>query len=709
MDRRRCEQGLEHDAVALGPLPEPFASIVGDLPGEGEADPDGLEPDRDVRGSSLSGARTHLPRTFGGPFGRGGGTITATGERRPPLAHGGLDRDPSGIATQTRGEVQVVSLLQRVERAQQGADNRNAGAPVSVAPPAPPTPVQGPAREAYLRDVRIRLQAEVIRAFDALRDVAGAADARSKVQGIVDRVIDANGFVVSRDERLHLIEEVADNLTGFGPLEPLLRDETITEVMVNGPRHIYIERGGQIERIDSVFLNDEHVLRIIDRIISPMGRRIDESSPRVDARLPDGSRVNAVISPLSLVGPVITVRKFAARPFTVEDLIRFGTATAEMFDFLKACIEARLNVFVSGGTGSGKTTTLNVLSTFIPEDERIITIEDAAELQLRQAHVVTLESRPSNIEGLGEITIRDLLRNALHMRPDRIIVGECRSGEALDMLQAMTTGQDGSLSTGHANSPMDMLRRLETMVLMTGYELPLRAIREQITSAVDLIVHTARLKDGSRKVVNITEVYGIEDDQILTQDTFTFEQTDFKDGKIEGFLKPTGIRPTFMGKFKASGIELPPGEFGIPPEDSTRPGQARRGKGRWIADETPQQPDSSRPVVGLGRAVTAGGMVYVSSIGPVDPDTGRVVSGAIREQTRQCLRNLTARLEGAGTSLGKVVWANWSLRDPAEFDTFDEEWVRWFPGDAPVGQGTLMPALQRRAGFRVSIGVIAEA
>ena len=334
-----------------------------------------------------------------------------------------------------------MSLLQRVERAQRGADNPNAGAPVAVAPPAPPappTPALGPAREAYLRDVRIRLQAEVIRAFDALRDVAGAADARSKVQGIVDRVIDANGFVVSRDERLHLIEEVADNLTGFGPLEPLLRDETITEVMVNGPRHIYIERGGKIERIDSVFLNDEHVLRIIDRIISPMGRRIDESSPRVDARLPDGSRVNAVISPLSLVGPVITVRKFAARPFTVADLVRFGTATAEMFDFLRVCIEARLNVFVSGGTGSGKTTTLNVLSTFIPEDERIITIEDAAELQLRQAHVVTLESRPSNIEGLGEITIRDLLRNALHMRPDRIIVGECRGGEALDMVQALS-------------------------------------------------------------------------------------------------------------------------------------------------------------------------------------------------------------------------------------------------------------------------------
>jgi enamine deaminase RidA (YjgF/YER057c/UK114 family) len=380
-----------------------------------------------------------------------------------------------------------------------------------------------------------------------------------------------------------------------------------------------------------------------------------------------------------------------------------------MFDFLKACVEARLSVFVSGGTGSGKTTTLNVLSSFIPEDERIITIEDAAELQLRQTHVVTLESRPPNLEGQGEITMRNLLRNALHMRPDRIIVGECRAGEALDMIQAMTTGQEGSLSTGHANSPRDMLRRLETMVLMSGYELPLRAIREQIASAVDLIVHTARLKDGTRRIVNITEIYGIEDDDILTQDIFVFEQTGVRDGKTEGVLKPTGIRPTFMSKFQANGIQLPPGEFGIPADDPTRPGPVRQGKGRWVVGDT-QQPDvASHPPVGQGRAVTAGGMVYVSSIGPVDPDTGRVVSGTIKEQTRQCLRNLKTRLEAAGSSLEKVVWANWSLRDPAEFDVFNEEWVRWFPGDAPVGQGTLMPPLLRRAGFRIAIGVIAEA
>jgi enamine deaminase RidA (YjgF/YER057c/UK114 family) len=294
------------------------------------------------------------------------------------------------------------------------------------------------------------------------------------------------------------------------------------------------------------------------------------------------------------------------------------------------------------------------------------------------------------------------------MRPDRIIVGECRSGEALDMLQAMTTGQEGSLSTGHANTPKDMLRRLETMVLMTGYELPLRAIREQIASAVDLIVHTARLKDGSRKIVNITEVFGIDDDEILTQDIFVFQQTGIKDGKIEGVLKPTGIRPTFMQKFRTSGVQLPPGEFGIPPEDPSKPDSARRGKGRVVAVDALLADGSARPVVGIGRAVKAGGMIYVSSIGPIHPESGQVISSEIKDQTRQCLQNLKTILEAAGSSLEKVVWANWSLRDPSEFDTFNEEWVRWFPGDGPIGQGTLMPPQHRRAGFRVSIGVIAE-
>ena len=546
-------------------------------------------------------------------------------------------------------------------------------------------------------------------AFDTLLDLTDETELLGRVEAIVDRVIRVQAYALTHDEHQRLVDELIGEIGGLGPLDPLLLDETITEVMVNGPRHLYIERAGKIIRVDNYFLNDEHVLRIIDRIITPLGRRIDASSPRVDARLPDGSRVNAVIEPLSLVGPVITVRKFPAKPITVDDMISFGTATAEMFEFLSACVEARLNVFVSGGTGSGKTTCLNVLSSFIPEDERIVTIEDAAELQLRQSHVVKLEARPPNIEGQGEITIRDLLRNALHMRPDRIIVGECRSGEALDMLQAMTTGQDGSLSTGHANTPADMLRRLETMVLMTGYELPLRAIRDQIASAVDLIVHTARLKDGSRKIVNITEVYGIDDDEILTQDIFAFQQTAFHDGKVEGQLKPTGIRPTFMAKFKASGIAMPPGEYGIPPEDPAHPIQSGKNKGRWGTGDTLMPIDASRASVGLGRAVSAGGMVYVSSIGPVDPETGQVVHSEIKEQARQCLANLQAKLEEAGSSLDKVVWANWSLRDPTEFDQFNEEWVRWFPGDSPIGQGTLLPPLQRRAGYRVSIGVIAEA
>jgi pilus assembly protein CpaF len=600
-----------------------------------------------------------------------------------------------------------MSLLQRVERAQQPVATPDGDAPVQPPRPVPvPSSSSSWAREEMLRNLRVRMQEEVMRAFDSLLGKNTPAELQSKVEGIVDRTITEGAAAVTHDERDRLVSEVLGEIAGLGPLEPLLKDETITEVMVNGPNHLYIERGGKISRVDRYFLNDEHVLRIIDRIITPLGRRIDASSPRVDARLPDGSRVNAVIEPLSLVGPVITVRKFPAKPITVDDMIHFGTATAEMFQFLRSCVEARLNIFVSGGTGSGKTTTLNVLSSFIPEDERIVTIEDAAELQLRQTHVVPLEARPPNLEGLGEITIRDLLRNALHMRPDRIIVGECRSGEALDMLQAMTTGQDGSLSTGHSNTPADMLRRLETMVLMTGYELPLRAIRDQIASAVDLIVHTARLKDGSRKIVNITECYGIDDDEILLQDIFEYRQTGVVDGKVQGNLQPTGVRPTFMSKFAARGIQLPPGEYGIPPADADRPDSLQKGKGGYA---TGSVMPINVPALGRGRAVTAGGMVYVSSVGPVDPDTGAIVSADVKLQTRQCLRNLKEKLETAGSSLEKVVWANWALRDPSEFETFNDEWAKWFPGDAPVGQGTLMPSLQRRAGFRVSIGVIAEA
>ena len=597
---------------------------------------------------------------------------------------------------------------------QNGRTTTPAGVPVgpgtrgaATAGPATPRgsmrPTGQQTRDDLIRDVRLQLQAEVVGAFKTLLD-AKENEVHAKIEGLVDRVITRGSFAVTRDERARLVEEMVHDVTGFGPLEPLLADPTITEVMVNGPDHIYIERKGKIQRVDSVFLNDQHVLRVIDRIITPLGRRIDESSPRVDARLPDGSRVNAVIEPLSLVGPVITVRKFSKTPYTVDDLVKFGTATPEMFDFLRACIEARLNLFVSGGTGSGKTTTLNVISSFIPNDERIVTIEDAAELQLRQDHVITLESRPPNLEGEGEITIRNLLRNALHMRPDRIIVGECRAGEALDMLQAMTTGHDGSLSTGHANSPKDMLRRLETMVLMTGYQLPLRAIREQMASAVDIIVHTARLKDGSRKIVNITEVYGVEDDEILTHDIFRFVQTGYHDGKIEGSLQPTGVRPTFMAQFQRAGVELPEGNFGIPEEDPENPIRPRKSRfGARMATHAEFTPVPR----GDGKAVVASGMVYVSSIGPVDPETGEVFTGSIKEQTRRCMSNLSDRLQAAGTSMDRVVWANWSLKDAVDFDEFNEEWNRWFPGEPPLGQLTIMPPLQKRAGFGVSLGVIA--
>ena len=464
-----------------------------------------------------------------------------------------------------------MSLLKRIESARPGVAP---GAPGSS--PASPTGggmsqgtatgqrllSQAPVRES-LREVKFRIQSRVIQDLDPKLDLANQVEVRRQIEEIFGRVIDEEGLALTRAERVRMLEQITDEIIGLGPLEPLLRDETVTEIMVNGPRQVYIERSGKLELTNVVFQNDDHVMRIIDRIISPIGRRIDESSPMVDARLTDGSRVNAIIPPLSLIGPVITIRKFSASPFTVEDLVRFGTATPEMFDFLRACVEARLNIFVSGGTGSGKTTTLNVLSSFIPNDERIVTVEDAAELQLRQEHVVTLESRPPNIEGRGAITIRELVRNCLRMRPDRIIVGECRGGEALDMLQAMNTGHDGSMSTGHANTPRDMLSRLETMVLMAGVDLPLRAIREQVSSAVDLIVHQTRMKDGTRRIEYITEVQGMEGDVVVMQDVFLFEQTGVVDGKIQGRLKATGIRPKFVEKFEIMGIHLPRGLFGF--------------------------------------------------------------------------------------------------------------------------------------------------
>ncbi len=370
------------------------------------------------------------------------------------------------------------------------------------------------------------------------------------------------GMTLTSAEKSNLIISVINDVIGLGPLQPLLEDESISEIMVNGPQRTYIERKGKLILSDVKFRDNGHVMRIIEKIVSPLGRRCDESSPIVDARIKggpaDGSRVNAIIPPLALDGPTITIRKFKKDALTIDSLVNFGSMTREMANFLEACVLARLNIVVSGGTGSGKTTLLNVLSSFIPEDERIVTIEDAAELQLKQPHVVRLETRPANIEGKGAISIRELVKNSLRMRPERVVIGECRGGEALDMLQAMNTGHDGSLTTGHANTPRDMIARLETMVMMAGMDLPVRAIREQISGAVNIIVQQTRLKDGSRKVVAVTEVQGMEGDTVVLQDIFIFEQQGLDEkGKIIGRVKPTGIRPKFMSKFEEEGIKLP--------------------------------------------------------------------------------------------------------------------------------------------------------
>jgi pilus assembly protein CpaF len=412
-------------------------------------------------------------------------------------------------------------------------------------------------------DLKTRVQNRLLAELDPTLDISQVGVVRGTIRELFEQILAEEHIVLSRQERHRLFEQISAEILGLGPLQNLLEDDTITEVMVNGPKNIYIERDGKIHRVPMSFESDDHVLRIIDRIVAPLGRRIDEASPYVDARLTDGSRVNAVIPPISLVGPTITIRKFAKNPFTIEQLIEFGSITPEALQFLKACVVARLNIVISGGTGSGKTTLLNVLSQFIPGDERIITIENAAELQLRQEHVVTLESRPPNIEGSGEITIRQLVINSLRMRPDRIIVGEIRDEAALDMLQAMNTGHDGSMTTAHSNSPRDTLTRVETMTLMAGMDMPVRAIREQIASALDIVVHQERMQDGSRKVVNITEVSGMEGDVITMTDVFAFEQTGIENGKVIGQLRPTGLRPKAINKIEAAGIHLPPSVFGI--------------------------------------------------------------------------------------------------------------------------------------------------
>ena len=387
-------------------------------------------------------------------------------------------------------------------------------------------------------------------------------EAREQIKNIISTYV-AREMTESRQsftrfERQNLVDDICNELLGLGPLEPLLQDESITEIMVNGPSNIFVEQKGKLKLTNIHFYDSSHLMSIIERILTPIGRRVDESSPLVDARLSDGSRVNIIIPPLSLVGPAVTIRKFSKKAFSMQDLVSFGTLSENMSLFLEACVKARLNILVSGGTGSGKTTTLNALSAFIPANDRIVTIEDAAELRLQQRHVVTLEARPANLEGKGAITIRDLVRNALRMRPDRIIVGEVRSGEALDMLQAMNTGHDGSLTTAHANTPRDVLSRLETMVLMAGMELPVRAVRTQVSSAIDLILQQSRIRDGTRKITHITEVQGMEGDTIILQDLFLYVQ-DYIDerGKSIGHFEATGLQPAFMDKFKMNGVDLP--------------------------------------------------------------------------------------------------------------------------------------------------------
>lgn len=442
-----------------------------------------------------------------------------------------------------------------------------APAPGRLAERAPVVPAR-----AVRTDALGRLKASAVEAlFERLGTRLNDPDLEeSDLQRLVidelNAVVEEARVPLTTAERQRLMREVQADVLGLGPIQPLIEDPTITEVMVNGPDNIYVERGGLLFRSDAFFDSEPHLRRTIDRIVTRVGRRIDESSPLVDARLEDGSRVNAIIPPLAVSGSTLTIRKFSHEALSVEDLSRLGTMTPAMAELLRACVEARLNILISGGTGTGKTTLLNVLSSFIPNTERIISIEDAVELQLQQQHVVRLEARPANVEGRGEVTIRDLVRNALRMRPDRIVVGEVRGAEALDMLQAMNTGHDGSLSTVHSNSPRDCLARLETLVLMAGMELPLRAIREQVSSAVDLIVHLSRLRDGTRRITAVTEVHGMEGQTITLQDVYLFDYAAGVDhnGRFLGHTVPTGVRPAFTDRFDELGIKLSPAAFGTP-------------------------------------------------------------------------------------------------------------------------------------------------
>ncbi len=491
---------------------------------------------------------------------------TGTADGSAPAS---VDGAPEATESQVTGSLGTRSLSSSgqsgtsgLARPSLGGQPSAAGAGGSSSLRRPSLGQNGGQRTDSFNDLKSRVQNRLIAELDPRMDLSNADEVRRTVEDTFTSVLESESIVLTRVERLRLFEAIAAEILGYGPIEPLLNDDSVSEVMVNGPKQVYVERNGRLELTDVQFQDDDHVMRVIDRIVSPLGRRIDESSPMVDARLPDGSRINAIIPPISLVGPVLTIRKFARDPLTTDDMIRFGTMSPEMVMFLEACVKARLNIVVSGGTGSGKTTTLNILSSFIPDDERIVTIENAAELQLRQEHVVTLESRPANIEGRGEVAIRDLVINSLRMRPERIVVGECRGGESLDMLQAMNTGHDGSMTTAHSNSPRDTLSRLETMVLMAGVDLPVRAIREQIAAAVDLIVHQSRMKDGSRRITAVTEVQGMEGDVIVLQDVFVFEQSGVENGKIVGRIKPTGIRPKFVAQLEQYNVFLPPNIFG---------------------------------------------------------------------------------------------------------------------------------------------------
>lgn len=417
-------------------------------------------------------------------------------------------------------------------------------------------------REEIVQELRRKLHYKVVEGLGPMLYDRQMSDAELKlrVMEMLEWALDQEESVpLARADRVALLQEIADDVLGYGPIDPFLSDPDITEVMVNGPHQVWVERAGRLSLSDTRFVDATHLERIIEKIVGQVGRRIDESTPMVDARLPDGSRVNAVIHPLAIGGPFLTIRKFSADPFTADQLVEMGAMSDQVSGFLRRCVYGRLNIIVSGGTGSGKTTLLNVLSSFIPDTDRIITVEDAAELRLNQMHVLSMEGRPPNIEGKGRVTIRDLVRNTLRMRPDRIVVGEVRGGEALDMLQAMNTGHDGSLTTVHSNTPRDTLARIETMVLMAGMELPVRAIREQVSSAVDLIVHLNRMRDGSRKITQLTEVVGMEGDVITTQDLFMFDYAMGMDadGRLKGRLKATGIRPSFSERLSDYGINLP--------------------------------------------------------------------------------------------------------------------------------------------------------